>query len=64
MDDINLREVANAIIKEFPQLADDIDDAYKTMNKCIKDGESKIEEQDLFYWYIHKLKKNEIKEKK
>jgi len=64
MDGINLREVANAIIKEFPQLADDIDDAYKTMNKCIKDGESKIEEQDLFYWYIHKLKKNEIKEKK
>jgi len=45
MDDINLREVANAIIKEFPQLADDIDDAYKTMNKCIKDGESKIEEE-------------------
>ena len=60
MDGINLREVANAIIKEFPQLADDIDDAYKTMNKCIKDGESKTEEEDLFYWYIHQLKKRKI----
>ena len=57
MDGINLREVANAIIKEFPQLADDIDDAWKTMNRCIKYGESVIEEEDLFYWYIHKLKK-------
>jgi len=59
MDGINLREVANAIIKEFPQLADDIDDAYKTMNRCIKDGESQIDEGDLFYWYIHKLKRGE-----
>ena len=57
MDGINLREVANAIIKEVPQLADDIDDAWKTMNRCIKYGESVIEEEDLFYWYIHKLKK-------
>jgi len=27
MGGANLREVANAVIKEFPQLADDIDDA-------------------------------------
>jgi hypothetical protein len=59
MGGTNLREVANAIIKEFPQLSEEIKDAWKTMHRCIEEGESRIEEEDLFYWYIHMLKRSE-----
>jgi len=52
-----IRDSADEIIKEFPQLSEAIKDAWKTMYRCIEEGESKVEEQDLFYWYIHKLKK-------
>jgi hypothetical protein len=47
------------ILIEYPQLEDKIIEAYSTMIKSIENGESKIEEQDLFYWYIHKLKRGE-----
>lgn len=57
MNDTNLREIANRIIKEFPQLTDDINEAYTCMEREIANGESKTEEEDLFYWYIHKLKR-------
>ena len=52
-----IRDAADEIIKEFPQLSEEIKDAWKTMHRCIEEGESRIEEEDLFYWYIHKLKK-------
>ena len=52
-----IRVAADKIIKEFPQLSEEIKDAWKTMHRCIEEGESRIEEEDLFYWYIHKLKK-------
>lgn len=57
MDDI--RKIADEIIQEFPALSDDIKDAWASMHRSIENGESKIDEQDLFYWYIHKLKKGE-----
>ena len=55
MDD--LREIADKIIAEHPQLSNEIEKAWNTMQRCIKEGESKTEEEDLFYWYIHKLTK-------
>lgn len=58
MDD--LRKIADEIITEHPQLSNEIEKAWNTMQRCIKEGESKTEEEDLFYWYIHKLKKELI----
>ena len=53
-----IRKIADEIIQEFPELSNDIEDAWSTMQNSIENGESKIDEQDLFYWYIHKLKKS------
>lgn len=52
------RKFADDIIDDFPQLKDDINEAWNTMQQCIKDGEDKENEEDLFYWYINKLKRN------
>ena len=51
------RKIADEIIAEFPHLEVDINEAYDSMLRCIDEGESTREEQDMFYWYIHKLKR-------
>jgi len=53
----HLKEVADDIIKEFPQLSTEIKDAWNNMTRCIEEGESVQDEEDLFYWYVHKLKR-------
>lgn len=55
-----LKKIADEIIVEHPQLINEIEEAWNTMQRCIKEGESKTEEEDLFYWYIHKLKRELI----
>jgi len=51
------KDIAEEIINEFPNTREEIVTAWKAMHKNIEEGESRIEEEDLFYWYIHMLKK-------
>jgi hypothetical protein len=57
---LELPSFAIRIIKDHPELKDEVNNAYETMCRCIKEGEAQVEEEDLFYWYIHKLEKGEI----
>ena len=53
-----IKVFVDATISNLPLLADDINDAYRSMLGNIEAGAEKENEEDLFYWYVNKLKNN------
>jgi len=51
------RKFADDIINEYPQLKDEVNEAWNDLLSDIEQGESLRETKDMFYWYINKLKR-------